>query len=336
MRYFLVVLMFSFMNPGIAQIKRAFLTPDGKYTNKPGKAASYVLIQKLEDSAYLVREYDMHNAILLQGTFKDELMMIPEGKFLFYRKNRFYIKNAEKNAPDTNSYVFQVGYFLNGVLNGSWINYSSRGVISSVTTFEKGKLNGLYQSFSNDYVYEGNYVDNLKEGLWQSHRVSDSLLLSEAEYKHDTLKNEYTHWIPAMERGNLNAYLTKRLKKFNDLFNGNNPVISYTINKEGRIISPEIIKGISPEVDEAIINALEDGPQYYPATYNYKPIEQKIKRVLYLTETPDTYFVPSLARFNNSFNEARKYIYLHQSIVIGANSSYSTTYKYGVDNLMGH
>jgi antitoxin component YwqK of YwqJK toxin-antitoxin module len=322
MKYFMLALLLFIVMPSFAQIKRAFLTAEGKYTAKPKRAASYVLIQKLDDSAYVVRLYDMHDTVLMQGTFKDELMTIPEGKFFFYRKDHYNMKFrtiSDADKPDTNNYISQIGYFLNGSLNGTWISYSSSGIVGSVVTFENGKRNGLYQYYMDGNLLEGNFVDNKKEGNWHKHRMADSLLLEEAEFKHDSLIDKHIYWISAIEQNDLNTFLIKQLRKYRKKLTDNYPIIKYTINKKGRIVSPQIIKGVSPEINSAIINALVDAPVYYPATYNYLPVEQTITRILYLNPEPNAFYATGFNMYQSSF------IFMSMHVENGVFTPFTTT-----------
>ena len=54
------------------------------------------------------------------------------------------------------------------------------------------------------------------------------------------------------------------------------------MNKNGKIISPQMVKGINPEINSAIISAMEIAPRVVPATYDGIPVEQTLQRRLTL------------------------------------------------------
>src|ERR1700759_3839933 len=124
-----------------AQTKKSYLTKSGSFTSDSKKAVSYVLIQKLDgDSAYMASLYDMNNHLMAKGTYKDESLAIPTGKFVYY-----------KNEPSGNSninYKAAVGYFLNGKRIGLWYDYSSDGQVTAAYNYENNKFNGDYKIYN--------------------------------------------------------------------------------------------------------------------------------------------------------------------------------------------
>lgn len=89
MKYFYTLTLIILFSSAFGQVSRAFITKDGNYSSDSKEAVSYILIRKLDvDSAYAVNQYDMHDTIMSSGIYKDELLTIPHGKFVYYHKER--------------------------------------------------------------------------------------------------------------------------------------------------------------------------------------------------------------------------------------------------------
>lgn len=66
-----------------AQTTIAYLNEKKEFVKNPQKAKSYVVIQKMVDSGYVINEYDKYDSLLVSGHYKDSLMKVPHGKFRF-------------------------------------------------------------------------------------------------------------------------------------------------------------------------------------------------------------------------------------------------------------
>jgi|GEM_PF-719860 len=288
MKYYYLVLLSIVVNSAFAQVQRAFITKDGKYSNDPQNAVSYLLIKKLNvDSAYSVKQYDIHDTIMVSGTYKDELLTIPNGKFVYYHKN-YSEKNIQSMPPDfhidTNNYIQTVGYFLNGKREGVWIYYASRGKIGQECTFEHGKLNGPYTTFYDGEVSfrtEGTMVNDLLEGKYYVYNA-DSLLVAESDYVHDKEVKHIDHLQEATESEKFHWYLEKALGKYKKQLTEYVPIVRFVVAKTGTLKDIQIIKGITPEVDTAIIAALSKAPAFTPAKYDNLIAEEKVTRPILL------------------------------------------------------
>jgi len=290
MKYLYLIVFTAIVNTSFGQAEKAYITKDGNYSDNPKNAASYVIIEKLPgDSAYSAIQYDMRDTILVSGFYKDEHLSIPNGKFIYYQKNHLVksrpntiIKYTQK--VDTNNFKSLVGYFINGKRAGSWTQYFSDGRIDVQYTFEDDKMNGPFKSFVYGDVFyrsEGTMVDDLQEGKFFLYS-RDSLLIAESNYFHGRDTGRIVHLHPAHETNTFYSFLEKNLKKYRKELLATAPTVKFVVDKTGRITKPEIVKGVSPAVDAAIISAIALAPAFAPGIYDDAPIEQKLARQLWL------------------------------------------------------
>jgi antitoxin component YwqK of YwqJK toxin-antitoxin module len=289
MRYVFLFLLISLSLPSFAQVKKAYINKDGQLTNDPQNATSYVLVEKLDgDSAYAAKIYNMHDTVLMQGTYKDELLAIPNGKFIYYdkqtlskNKKEIVLQTVISHSTDTNSYIRTTGYFINGKKNGLWVDYFSRGVKQSEIMYENGKQNGSYKLYNigTDKWQEGVMKNDTLEGKVNTYN-RDSVLVSEMDVLHGRMTSQTKHLVDAIKNEDFDAYLERKLNKYQDKIIQFSPVIKFTVDKTGKIINPIVIKGISPEFDNLLTSIIVTAPKYAPATYDNIPATQNIIKTL--------------------------------------------------------
>lgn len=145
-------------------------------------------------------------------------------------------------------------------------------------------MNGPFRHFIyGDKLYrsEGTMVNGQQEGKFLLYGP-DSLLIAESNYFHgrDTLR--IIHWHDARDSSSFDNFMEKNLKKYRKEIIAAAPLVEFGVNKNGKIINPQIVKGINPEIDSAVIFAMSMAPPVVPATYDGIPVEQKLKRRLSL------------------------------------------------------
>ena len=256
-----------------SQVTKFYVNANGEYTTIPKKAVAYTLVQKESDSLYITATYDLRDTIVSTLSFKDASLKIPNGKFIHYSKMR-----GAKHS-DTNNYVNMVGYFTNGVKTGMWVEFEARNIKKCTYFYQDDKMNGPYRHYvggTMEYLMEeGNYVNDKREGEWNV-------------YGYDTLKTPVTAKIfsddkvvktinhiewPVFAR-NTQFYLLKKLSKLDSL--GNRRIeTKITIGIDGNVKDPAMIKSISPQVDELVINTLKQMPKFTPEMHEGKPVEMR-------------------------------------------------------------
>jgi hypothetical protein len=267
-----------------AQTQKVYFTKSGKFTVNPDKAAGYLLVQKLaENNGYLAMQYDNNNNLISKGTYKDELLTVPSGKFAYYKKqpddNIIHTASYTANTP---LYLSATGYFVDGKREGQWIEYSPSGEKTAVYNFENGVLNGPYKVFSSPEVYgEGNAVNGQLQGKFSWH--NNDLLAADLYYDNGKLKSKNVYLKPAHELESLHTYLRKKLwNKYAGVAYDSKLTIKYTVDKTGKIVDPQVINGYSPDMDKAVLAALNSFDGFEPARYNKMPIDQQYTQTIYL------------------------------------------------------
>jgi len=153
-----------------AQAGKIYILKNCKYSKDPKYAVAYDIVQKLGDSAFLVSGYNMRDTILWKGSYKDSLLRIPHGKFIYYQKRTIDPRLQEVLHTDTNNFICKIGFYANGSKTGRWIEYEKRGLKKCTYEYKNNVLDGLYEQYDrnlNDYVIQdGHYVNNKKEGEW--------------------------------------------------------------------------------------------------------------------------------------------------------------------------
>ena len=271
-----------------AQVQKAYVTKDGDFSDDPKKGVAYVIVEKLPgDSAYIMRNYDMNDTILMQGTYKDQFLKIPNGRFIYYYKDHVSTKTISEMKSvirDTNNYVKKVEYYTNGVRTGVWVEYIARNQKSSEYTYANNQKNGKYKLYYDNLQSwtEGNMVNDLMEGTAYTYRA-DSLLISEHQYVNNKLVNTINHWTEAHYPDGFQEYLQKQLKKYQrEIAIAEPPTVQFTVSKTGEILNPKIVSGVNPDVDKALVAALTSSKPFSPATHDGVPIEQNFGIVLVL------------------------------------------------------
>ncbi|WP_428329547.1 hypothetical protein [Mucilaginibacter sp.] len=259
-----------------AQVSKIYVNADGKFTTNSKHAVSYDLIEKLSDTAYHVLTYDMKDTILTEGTYKDELLSIPNGKFKYYM-NRINPAGLDSALlTETGNYVYRVGYFLNGVKTGMWVDYWKKGVKKYSFVFKESKLNGRYRCYDyhyNNYVTEeGNYIDNKKDGEWNTFGFDTlNVPFTTNTYLNNKLVKKVVHFQPLFfSIMDLKDDLFQKILPYKQQLNGYVSV-RFIVGAKGNIINPTIIKSYSPEIDSIILEVLKDMKKVKPQSYDGVP-----------------------------------------------------------------
>lgn len=284
------------------QVRKIYIDSKDNFTNASNKAVSYVLVKRNSDSDYYVQKYNLKDTILLKGDFKDSMLTVPNGKFSYYEKKKIEDQFKGILHTDTNTFVAQVGFFLNGSKTGIWTEFERRGVKRCTYTYKEGKLNGLYQRFSkyhNQYVKEdGNYLDGFKEGAWNSYGY-DTLKtpVVTRTFRKDRQIDEVVHLKAARESDDAARYFLKKLKKLDSL--PKEIKVEAIIGVNGEVKRPVLISTFSPQVNAVIMDALSSMPPVIPQIRDGKPEEMRYIltfRIVGFYKKPDSFYSLNLSK----------------------------------------
>lgn len=95
------------------------------------------------------------------------------------------VKSTLRNAADQ---VTGVGFYLNGVKEGSWVEYDQSTLLKSVTTYMGGKKEGLSLEFgaSSQVKVQSYYHNDMRHGEYRE--FNGSLVKEERYYEYDKLE----------------------------------------------------------------------------------------------------------------------------------------------------
>ncbi|RYF24598.1 MAG: hypothetical protein EOO42_05480 [Flavobacteriales bacterium] len=142
-----------------------------RITTNADQATSYGVYGKLSgEDLWVLKRFDLYDNLMLSGSYKDELLTKPHGKFIFY--GSIYDYNYEnftnfKNSK-TDRYTSQQGEFVDGLEEGKWYDYFPDGAIMGFRTYHNGKLQGEVSFYNHKgrRFLNGNYKDGLRDGVW--------------------------------------------------------------------------------------------------------------------------------------------------------------------------
>ena len=276
--YWLVPIILLFTIKGFSQVSKAYVTSTGTFSDNPQKAVSYILIEKVSDSAYLVKNFDMRDTLLMQGYYKDPQLTTPNGKFYYYYKLKLTDNMKKYHVHlDTNNYVKSTGFFVNGLKTGKWLEYARRGIKDYICTYEDGKLNGLFQKFNiatGSVSGEGSYLNDKKEGDWNSYQISFERPIYTEVFRNDKLIKTITHLTDAQPMVDLQSYINKSLKYYKDTLSKMELQVTMSINEEGKIDAVKFNYPLTDNMNKVVTGAFLNYPKFHPALYDGKTIRQ--------------------------------------------------------------
>ncbi|KIO75516.1 hypothetical protein TH53_20380 [Pedobacter lusitanus] len=187
-----ILVCFFFLFTGInvdAQIKTVLLDAKDQFTADSTLAVTYGVFGKISgDSLYTFKKFDFSGVLLASGSFRDDQMQIPQGKFIYYEwitpennnsNDGFEIKGKER-------FVELIGSYEDGKRSGRWITFYPDGKMKQIITFSQGIIHGPYMAFDQDgrEQVSGLYKSGKKEGTWilnggkQENQYADDKLIS--------------------------------------------------------------------------------------------------------------------------------------------------------------
>ncbi|WP_113638935.1 toxin-antitoxin system YwqK family antitoxin [Nubsella zeaxanthinifaciens] len=142
-----------------------------RITTNAERATSYGVYGKLSgQDLWVLKRYDLYDNLMLSGSYKDEQLSKPHGKFIFYGSIADYNYQNFSNFknPKTDRYITQQGEYVDGMEEGQWTDYFPDGTVMGYRTYEKGKLEGKVEFFNyrGRRLLLGHYKDGLKTGTW--------------------------------------------------------------------------------------------------------------------------------------------------------------------------
>jgi len=142
-----------------------------RITSDKNRATSYGVYGKLSgEDLWTLKRYDLYDNLMLSGSYKDEQLTTPHGKFIFYSSIDDYNYQNFTNFknPSTDRYISQQGQYVDGLEEGRWIDYFPDGRVMGYRTYVKGKLEGeaVFFNYKGRRILVGQFKDGIKTGTW--------------------------------------------------------------------------------------------------------------------------------------------------------------------------
>ncbi|SDD20388.1 toxin-antitoxin system YwqK family antitoxin [Pedobacter soli] len=264
---------------------------------------SRTVVEKLaSNSAWIVHQYDAQDSIMTIGTFKDEKLTIPSGRFKYYHYSPPHLQitydyathKTDSVIVPAKNFLHMVGYFVDGERTGIWTTFNDSNEKKIAQTYEHGKLNGLYESYNHGILsVTGNYVDDMREGEWYILSGEGDTIQTDIYKKNKLIKaipsinkkkDKYKQVTDPRPKYDFVRYLNTQLSKKGMSQSGTkNSFYSITIDKTGRVTEPSVItrkiidEDINFAVDTAIIDAMLSAPLWIPGEQDKQKIAVGIR-----------------------------------------------------------
>lgn len=179
----MLLLLFGF-GTAFSQTKTIYFYNDQLIAD-PSVATAYGIYGKLSGKAlWVLKKYDLDDNLIVSGSYKDEQLAEPHGKFTHYGSiSRYNYQNSTNYTTQvTDRYITIEGEYRDGLQVGRWYSYFPDGSVMKYFNAVNGKLHGEIRGF--DYkgqtVFLGQYENGLKVGTWY-----DVLKRSKTVYEND-------------------------------------------------------------------------------------------------------------------------------------------------------
>lgn len=146
-----------------------------KIISDPKFATFYGVFGKLSSSnTYALKVYDIYNNLVKTGTYKDETLKIPHGKFSYYAFIDIFNEwhGTEFSVKKTDRFLSEQGKFDNGNRHGIWLTFYPDGKVMSIINYINGYKHGEFSLFDKDgnTLIFGNYKLDVKENVWNYYK----------------------------------------------------------------------------------------------------------------------------------------------------------------------
>jgi len=166
----LVLLLVSIVGNAFSQAKPIYF--DGnRITTDKDRATSYGVYGKLSgEDLWVLKRYDLDDNLMFSGAYKDEQLIKPHGKFIFYSSifDYNYQNFTNFTNPTTDRYISQQGEYVDGLEQGKWTDYFPDGRVMGYRNFVDGKLEGetAFFNYKGRRMMVGNFKRGMKVGTW--------------------------------------------------------------------------------------------------------------------------------------------------------------------------
>jgi hypothetical protein len=174
MKRLLLALAFTlFCLNGFSQVRTVYYDDEDHVITDSTAAWSYAIYGKLTgDSVYTYKKYDADGVVTVTGSFKDDGLKVPHGKFVYYDWV-VQLSNLGYTLPPASGkerYIVVTGRYIDGKKDGKWYTFYPDGKLKNVVVFSNDIMNGEFKYFDSKGKLDtwGTYKNGKKYGEWVS------------------------------------------------------------------------------------------------------------------------------------------------------------------------
>jgi len=266
---------------GYSQTSKIFFGPRGPITDS-AKARLYLIVNRVSDTVWNVKQYDMDNVLNYSGTYKDKELTVQNGHFIYYALGSIaMLKPGTKVmeiGPGVFQYVQATGDYINGMKNGEWVEYRSNGNRMTVNTYKNDFQNGLYEKYDDEsgkVLFRGNYVNDKREGDWYMLDGHGNISVT-FKYKDGKVTKRIdappNYGLAKPTRGFI-VYISNNLNRISRPEMNANLSVICSIEADGKLSKPSIYgPGLTDKLNDKLNDIISGAPAWTPL---YDPVDKK-------------------------------------------------------------
>ncbi len=267
-------------------------------------ADNYKYIRIIQDyylpkKSYLIRDYYKSDTLQMIGNSLDKDIIKEDGQFIYYyengkRKSVATYFNRKRNGKEFN-------WYENGNINSELEYFEDKEgkdyyKITNYWNIEREQKvkagNGEYEKKNENFEESGKVKDGFRDGVWKGKDFKNKFSFIEnyengklvsgvsTDYQNINYNYNVVNQFPKPKKGIESFYsyigksvqipLEDRNKVFGTLF------ITFFVDREGNLVEPKIIKGLTKGIDKSVIYAITHAKKWKPGILRGIPV-----RVLY-------------------------------------------------------
>jgi periplasmic protein TonB len=216
------------------------------------KAVYFLHVVKEGDSLFHFDTYYMNGPLISCEYFKDSKGKVQHGATVYFNP---------RGTRDS------LGNFEKGLQQGEWLVFNDTGRVKIKKVYDHGALVSSIDAIRDDSLKGEEQKRKLANG--ETVNIDKNFVLVEIESE-----------FPGGQKGWIN-YLVKNLRypdRAINLKKQGQVVIQFIVDKEGKVIQPEIIRSVEYSLDREAMRLIKESPRWVPAVQNGKVVKSYKKQ----------------------------------------------------------
>jgi len=239
---------------------------NGNQVKDLDKAATYQVVIRQDDSTFIIRDYKKGGPMILQESFKDEGLSIPNGHFAWY---------------DANGDIDSAGNATSGHKNGAWqyythVNYTDANGDPAI---KDSIVKTQYYSFGRQVTMGEFYSEHRKDTTTDENKAAVNPVQPVSDNPREAaFPGGVDKWVNYLKK-NLDISVGKLIPQYNNLKNGLAPVlVSFLVEKDGSVGEVFIEHSSGYPFDKEAVRVIEDSGNWIPAQQFGKNVTYRQKQ----------------------------------------------------------